>query len=686
MTEKTRLPSSFFINPRRAAAIVALLVLLAGLILGWHLSLRYQVGILAAARQDAESHLKTHGSILNVLLQHRFGLLAGLKSYSEEGLSSPVDHNGQTFRALAVGLCASASGVRNFSIAPEGIQKYVYPLEGNENVLGHDLMHDKRPAVRAEVQRAIETGEVTLSGPYELRQGGLGLVARQAVYQQGRFWGLVAMVLDVPPILMEAGLNEEHELMSFVLQDQKGKVFFGDASILTKQPVSYQVPIQGHVWILSAVPINGWQVSPQILWLVYGGAIVLPILLAALAYLIIYRHARLEQLIVQRTKALRESKQHFEKIVAQSPIPMVIADAKGDIEYYNDRFIEVFGYTIDDISTAEQWWPTCYPDKDYRQLVQQSWSTAINAAAEKGVQIKPQEWTFIRKDGSARWVEFAMMPVGDISVNAMNDITERKHAEEERASLNAQLDAKNKELERVINVASHDLRSPLVNIQGFSGVLGDSLREILSILDAAGLSSGIKAKLAPTIKNSRESIRYINEGVSNLVALLDGLLEVSRLGIITLKSEELDMNMLMSNICGSLKFQCEEQGAIVKISELPSCHGDEIQINQLFANLIGNALKYSAADRSCIIKISGQKDGAHSIYCVEDNGVGIAPEFKEKIFDIFHQIDPEGSGEGLGLNIVHRIVERHNGRVWVESEPGKGSRFYFSLLRAASNA
>lgn len=134
----------------------------------------------------------------------------------------------------------------------------------------------------------------------------------------------------------------------------------------------------------------------------------------------------------QSEEALRVSKERFEKIISQCPVPMVITDAKGDIEYFNDRFVKVFGYTLDDISTSEQWWITTYPDEDYRELVKRSWRFAIALAKEKGTQIETQRWDITCKDRSVRHVEFDMMPLGEISVIAMNDITKRNRAEDER--------------------------------------------------------------------------------------------------------------------------------------------------------------------------------------------------------------------------------------------------------------
>jgi signal transduction histidine kinase len=164
-------------------------------------------------------------------------------------------------------------------------------------------------------------------------------------------------------------------------------------------------------------------------------------------------------------------------------------------------------------------------------------------------------------------------------------------------------------------------------------------------------------------------------------ALLTGLSKVLRIGYVALKKEELDMNILISDIKSVIEFQIKDAGATLEISELPSCIGDKDQIRQLVANLLGNALKYLDPGRPGVIRVSGYKDESNqSVYCVEDNGIGISPENDEKIFGMFHQIEPsKGKGQGLGLTIVRRIIDRHNGNIWLESDPGKGSRFFVSL-------
>jgi signal transduction histidine kinase len=140
------------------------------------------------------------------------------------------------------------------------------------------------------------------------------------------------------------------------------------------------------------------------------------------------------------------------------------------------------------------------------------------------------------------------------------------------------------------------------------------------------------------------------------------------------------MNKLMAEVVASFEFQVKESGIRIMVEELPPCHGDETQVNQVFSNLLDNALKFLDADRPGMIWISGKEEGGRVTYCVEDNGIGIADKDRERIFEIFCRLDPDASaGEGLGLTIVRKILDRHGGKVWVESEPGKGSRFFVSL-------
>jgi len=261
------------------------------------------------------------------------------------------------------------------------------------------------------------------------------------------------------------------------------------------------------------------------------------------------------------------------------------------------------------------------------------------------------------------------------------ELGERKLAEEERERLLAELSKKTKELEQVIYTTSHDLRSPLVNIQGFTKELEQSVKQVHEALNSKDIAPAVREKLGSTLNEDiPAALQYVVASSAKMDSILSGLLKISRLGRATLDIQKLDMNKLMSEVISSLEFQVKEAGANVEVGDLPPCYGDEIQINQVFSNLLDNALKFLDPKRSGAVRISGREEKAQVAYCVEDNGIGIAEKDKGVIFGLFSKLDPDDKrGEGLGLVIVRKMLDRHGGKVWVESEPGKGSRFFVSL-------
>ena len=176
------------------------------------------------------------------------------------------------------------------------------------------------------------------------------------------------------------------------------------------------------------------------------------------------------------------------------------------------------------------------------------------------------------------------------------------------------------------------------------------------------------------------SLASIFSSSSKIDALITGLLRLSRLGRAALDIEKLDVKRIVDDVLGAFEYHIKEKGIKLEVKDLPDCQGDETQINQVFSNLIDNAIKFSDPGRPGTIKVSGVKEAERAIYCVEDNGKGIGEKNRERVFEIFYRQDPGAApGEGLGLTIIRRILERHRGKVWVESESGRGSKFFFSL-------
>lgn len=244
--------------------------------------------------------------------------------------------------------------------------------------------------------------------------------------------------------------------------------------------------------------------------------------------------------------------------------------------------------------------------------------------------------------------------------------------------------AKNEELENFLYVTSHDLRSPLVNIQGFSQRLQKQTESINSIILNCNLINEEKLVLEKLVTEGiPKTLDFIFTNVTKMDTLINGLLQISRTGRIKMIIKKIDMNHLLKMISASFNFQISELQAKIMLNNIEDCYGDENLLNQLFSNLIGNAIKYRDKTRTLEIEISSKKSYNKIIYQIKDNGIGISAKHLEKIWDVFYRVDstaPE-SGEGIGLSLVKRIVNKHRGKIYVESEVGIGTTFFIELQK-----
>ena len=266
----------------------------------------------------------------------------------------------------------------------------------------------------------------------------------------------------------------------------------------------------------------------------------------------------------------------------------------------------------------------------------------------------------------------------------MVDITERKRAQaaEARVAMAKVIERKNHELESLVFVTSHDLRTPLLNIQGFSQLLQEAcadLQRAAAVPEWDGaMRREVTAIAAVTVPKALGFIQASAEKMNRLIA---GLLRLSRLGREGVKLERLDLNRMFEEIRTAMARQLQAAGAIVEVDPLPPCEGDTILIHQLFTHLLDNAVKYRDPARPLRVRLGGRREADRVIYALADNGAGIPPAHLEKVWELFHRVDPKGAvtGEGLGLSLVRRIVELHRGEIGVESTVGQGSRFIVTL-------
>lgn len=264
-----------------------------------------------------------------------------------------------------------------------------------------------------------------------------------------------------------------------------------------------------------------------------------------------------------------------------------------------------------------------------------------------------------------------------------HEITASEKQQKELEQLSLDLEDKNRELEWIIHIASHDLRTPLVNIKGFSQEMEGWAESVEAILREKYKLIESDPELAQLFERELpENLKFIFTGVERIEGLLGALLRLARLGKAALRFEEVDMNSVLGEIAQSMQYVFKENHIHAGISHLLPCWGDRAQISQVFSNLVSNSVKYRNPSREGRILISSEKEGDRVRYLVEDNGVGIGSKHLEKIFDVFYRIRKSGQqqeGEGIGLTIVKRIVQKHKGQIWCESSEGEGTRFFIEL-------
>jgi len=241
------------------------------------------------------------------------------------------------------------------------------------------------------------------------------------------------------------------------------------------------------------------------------------------------------------------------------------------------------------------------------------------------------------------------------------DITERQQAEDALIRQSQELARSNAELEQFASVASHDLQEPLRMVASYTQLLAKRYK---GKLDA----------------DAEEFIRYAVDGATRMQRLIQDLLTFSRAGSRRIEPAPTDCEAVLDQALMSLKTAVEETGALITRDPLPTIKADALQLVQLFQNIIGNAIRYRTDDRPRI-HTSADLENHEWVFSVHDNGIGIDPKYADRIFEVFERLHSEAEypGTGIGLAICKKIVDRHEGRIWVESELGKGATFFFTI-------
>ncbi len=310
-----------WIAPRKNALFAAFSVLIALLVLWFFGGRWYQERLLLEQRAEAVSEVSARGSALSSAVNRRLARLQGLHAFIVSEGSAPDFE--QKFEKFATDLYTGSRGIRNLAVAPESEVRYVYPLEGNETVLGYRPLLDPRREIAMDTQLAIDTGQVVLSGPTELLQGGVGIIARQAVFRDGRYWGLVNVVIDFPILLTESGIEGGSGQLVYALRNERGQVLHGSPSLFSSSPIITQVILSEEYWELAGVPGGGWSAliwQPLLIALISGLFSIG--LLTGLVYLAISRQIWLAAVVKQRTQELSAANIQLEQRVEERTLEL----------------------------------------------------------------------------------------------------------------------------------------------------------------------------------------------------------------------------------------------------------------------------------------------------------------------------------------------------------------------------
>jgi PAS domain S-box-containing protein len=358
--------------------------------------------------------------------------------------------------------------------------------------------------------------------------------------------------------------------------------------------------------------------------------------------------------IAQRTAEL--ASRLLSAIVDSSDDAIVSKDLNGTITSWNKSAERLFGYTAEEIV-----------GKPVTLLIppgRQDEEPQIIARLKAGERVDHFETLRRRKDGTLLDISLTISPVKDASGQIVGaskiarDITQRKSAE-------AEIRRANQDLEQFSFSASHDLQEPLRSVKIYSELLA---KRYSDKLDGQAL----------------EFLEFLRSGATRMELLVSDLLTYTQVSKRVEGSEVADANAVLAIVLEGMAGSISESGARITSDPLPTVPMHGAQLQQLFQNLIGNAIKYRRAEGAPEIHVGAQRQGEGWTFTVSDNGIGIPPEYRETVFGLFKRLhtSDEYSGTGIGLAICQRIVEQYNGRIWVESEPGRGSSFHFTIGRS----
>lgn len=633
------------------------LTLAAGLAVAWMLMTYHQ-------RQSDSLRVETVEKLGRIRADVE-SLLSGSLALTQ-GMATTLYAHGkltdQEFNATAAQLIGQRPEIRNLGVAYGTVLRQVYPLRGNEKALGLD--YRLHPQQWNAVESAITNGATVVDGPLNLVQGGVGVISRTPVFRptsvggKPEYFALVSLVIDIGTVLDRAGFNDPDISLTLALE-ANGALFHGDASILEQAPINAEIKFPGGSWRVYALPATGW---PQAWWRfdpwlsLIGLALVAAVTATSLVAAMAWHHR------THLVSSLRESESRYRNLLDTAPAAIVLHRG-GRLIFANKEAVRLLAAQSAADLIDRPMLDCIHPD--YHSVV----SDRVGSLRQIGDEVPPLRMKLITLDGGVVDADIASSAVlvsGKLAVLAIAvDATRTVRAETQRQAVLDDLQRSNDELRQFTAAASHDLQEPLRQIATYVQMLE---RRYAPLLDQDG----------------HDFINFTVEGVVRMRRLLHDLGLYAQVQGAGAPFKRLELVSILAKVRATHQDRITRLSAHISDHNLPAVMADETQVEQLFENLIDNALRYSRSAVPPVITVFAQRQGAFWRIGVSDNGIGIDGQYQATIFDAFTRLHGPSltAGSGLGLAICRRIVERHGGQIWVESEPDRGSTFYFTLPTA----
>jgi PAS domain S-box-containing protein len=664
-------------------ALIALFLML----IWWQAGLWYQSQLISEERDEVADHLHSQGNSLATSISSRLDDLNGLHAFVQAEMGSSPERLDQSFSTFARNIYSQDSAIINLAIAPKGVFQHVYPPD-SKDMIGRSLFRDLPPSFRMDLERAIKTGEMVITQPHEMRRGGLGIVARRAVLDNGSFWGIVSMTIDARSVL-QSSVNATSGGLNMALKDSGGHVFLGEESVFQSDPVIHRVSLPDGYWELAAVPVRGWAGSVQVpLRIAQMAGLIIIGLLVSLFYLAASREDFLSQMIREKTsdlekelaerkraeKALQERESHLRAIFeAAENVAFIIAEAKSSdplILEFSPGAEKIFAYGREEVIGRSI---SILLSSGNQDKLANIISRIRNKSRLSGFA------SLVRKSQESFTAMCSLYPLLDergevyAALGVCIDVTDQKRMEAELVHAKEAAEASSRAKAEFTANVSHEMRTPLNAVIGMTDLL-------------------LESDLDPV---KRDYVRTIRNSGLSLLSIINEILDYSKIDASKMDIVEgaLEIRQTLEAAMEQVAPRAAEKRlelAYILADDLPErIWGDGSRLRQILVNLISNAIKFTESGEVTVLVDLDPEEMAYH-FVVKDTGIGIPEDRMSRLFLPFSQVDTSLArrydGTGLGLAISSELVGLMGGRIWAESKINSGSQFHFTIPATMDDA